>query len=245
MVRQEDFFAEKVKCEASETCKIYAGAKVLKTSLGRHVVVGENSYVNQCVIEDYVQINRRNQLDEVEIGTRSFTGVNTKISHARIGKYTSISWNVSSGGGARHPFGRLSTHPFYQLKQFGIVSENEKITFPQTTIGNDVWIGMGVMIMAGVSIGDGAIVGAGSIVTKDIPPYAVAYGAPAVVHKYRFDSKVIEKLLLWKWWDWPERILQDNMELFRQELDKSVMESIRKIYEDMKQQEKMIGNQRK
>lgn len=237
MGRQEDFTTEDMERGALETCKIYEGAKILETSLGRHVVVGENSYVNRCVIGDYVQINRRNQLDEVEIGTRSFTGVNTKISHARIGKYTSISWNVCSGGGGRHPYERLSTHPFYQLKQFGLVSENEKILFPQTTIGNDVWIGMGVMIMAGVSIGDGAVVGAGSIVTKDIPSYAVAYGAPAVVHKYRFDSKIIERLLLWKWWDWPEHVLQDNLELFQQELDKSVLDSIHKIYEEMKQQE--------
>ena len=96
---------------------------------------------------------------------------------------------------------------------------------------------MGVMIMAGVSIGDGAVVGAGSIVTKDIPPYAVAYGAPAVVHKYRFDGKIIERLLLWKWWDWPEHVLQDNLELFQQALDKSVLDSIHKIYEEMERQE--------
>lgn len=52
-------------------------------------------------------------------------------------------------------------------------------------IGNDVWIGSRVTILPAVKIGDGAIVGAASVVTKDVPPYAIAVGNPAVVKKYR------------------------------------------------------------
>ena len=44
-------------------------------------------------------------------------------------------------------------------------------------------IGIGAIIMPGVTIGEGAIIGAGSVVTKDIPPYCVAVGAPAKVIK--------------------------------------------------------------
>ena len=233
MVNQGSFIIEDVDCEAMESCKIYPGANIRMTSMGKNVVIGEDSYVNQCTIGDYVRINRRNQIDDVEIAARSFTGANTKISHAKIGKFTSISWNVSFGGGARHSYGKLSMHPFYQLKQFGLVEESEKISFPQTVIGNDVWIGMGAMIKAGVSIGDGAVIGAGSIVTKDIPPYAIVYGNPAIIHKYRFDKKTIEKLQLWKWWDWPECILRDNIKLFQEELDERMIDRIQKIYEEV------------
>ncbi len=46
-------------------------------------------------------------------------------------------------------------------------------------IGNDVWIGRGSCILPGITIGDGAVIGANSVVTRDIPPYAIAAGAPA------------------------------------------------------------------
>lgn len=44
-------------------------------------------------------------------------------------------------------------------------------------------IGIGSIIMPGVTIGEGAVIGAGSVVTRDIPPYCVAVGAPAKVIK--------------------------------------------------------------
>jgi acetyltransferase-like isoleucine patch superfamily enzyme len=55
-------------------------------------------------------------------------------------------------------------------------------------IEDDVWIGSHAVIMAGITIGQGAVIGAGSVVTKDIPPFALAYGVPAVIKKYRFSN---------------------------------------------------------
>jgi acetyltransferase-like isoleucine patch superfamily enzyme len=52
-------------------------------------------------------------------------------------------------------------------------------------IGDDVWLGAGVIVLDGANIGTGAIVGAGSVVTKNLPNYAIAVGAPAVIKKYR------------------------------------------------------------
>jgi serine acetyltransferase len=49
------------------------------------------------------------------------------------------------------------------------------------SIGNDVWIGRGVFIGPGIEIGDGAVIGANSVVTRSIPPYSIAVGAPARV----------------------------------------------------------------
>lgn len=55
-------------------------------------------------------------------------------------------------------------------------------------IGDDVWIGAHSTVLPGVTIGDGAVIGAGSVVTRDIPAYSIAYGAPAVVRAKRFPS---------------------------------------------------------
>ncbi len=52
-------------------------------------------------------------------------------------------------------------------------------------IGEDCWIGINVVISPGVTIGKGAVIGANSVVTKDIPEYAIAVGAPAKVIRYR------------------------------------------------------------
>jgi len=62
----------------------------------------------------------------------------------------------------------------------GIFSE-ERIKGP--TIKKGAKIGINSTILPGVTIGEGAVIGAGSIVTKDIPPYAVAYGVPARIYK--------------------------------------------------------------
>lgn len=46
-------------------------------------------------------------------------------------------------------------------------------------IGTHVKLYSGVIVGPGVTVGDGAVVGAGSVVTRDIPPWTIAAGAPA------------------------------------------------------------------
>lgn len=58
-----------------------------------------------------------------------------------------------------------------------------------------VRIGTKVIVLPGVKIGQGAIVAAGAVVTKNVPPYAIVGGVPAKVIKYRFDKKIINKVL--------------------------------------------------
>ncbi|QEY24031.1 acyltransferase [Neisseria animalis] len=54
-------------------------------------------------------------------------------------------------------------------------------------VEDDVWIGRRAIIMGGVTIGRGAVIGAGAVVTKDVPPYTLAAGNPAVVIKSLLD----------------------------------------------------------
>jgi acetyltransferase-like isoleucine patch superfamily enzyme len=56
------------------------------------------------------------------------------------------------------------------------------LTAPKAvTIGRDVSLGAGTIVKPGVTIGDGATIRAASVVTSDVPPGAVAAGAPASV----------------------------------------------------------------
>lgn len=50
-------------------------------------------------------------------------------------------------------------------------------------IGNDCWIGGHVVILPGVEIGNGCTIAAGSVVSRSVPAWSVAMGAPAKVVK--------------------------------------------------------------
>jgi len=57
-------------------------------------------------------------------------------------------------------------------------------------IGPDVWLGHGVTVLRGVDIGRGTVVGAHAVVTRDLPPFSVAVGAPARVVRSRLPAGV-------------------------------------------------------
>jgi virginiamycin A acetyltransferase len=143
-----------------------------------------------------------------------------------IGKYCSIGPNVIL---VPHPGHipdkkyrdyRVSTYTLTRIGKRGWWSSYWKSSYYLPSkrnfiiIGNDVWIGANVIILSGVKIGDGAIIGAGAVVTKDIPPYAIAYGVPAEVRGYRYDKDTIQKLLKIAWWNWSEKKIIKYMDYF-------------------------------
>jgi len=48
--------------------------------------------------------------------------------------------------------------------------------------------------LSGVHIGKGAVIAAGALVTKDVEPYSIVGGIPAVRIKYRFSEELISEL---------------------------------------------------
>lgn len=129
-----------------------------------------------------------------------------------IGDYCSIAEGVLVDCGFGHRTDFIATWPF-DVFWHGITGRNTGTTKGNIVIGNDVWLGERVVIMSGVTIGDGAVIGIQSIVTKDIPPYAIAAGAPAVVKRFRFPPEIIARLLKAKWWDWPEEKVREHSRL--------------------------------
>ncbi|OCG19217.1 MULTISPECIES: CatB-related O-acetyltransferase [unclassified Gilliamella] len=156
-----------------------------------------------------------------------------------IGRYCSIAPDVKIGDG-NHPTTWLSTSPF-QWGAFPVPIEyplENRIVFEKPTktitIGNDVWIGTNVTITPNVTIGDGAIIAAGAVVVKDVEPYSIVGGVPAQVIRYRFDDKIIERLLKQQWWRFAPDMLSgisfDNPELALDEIDNLI--NNKKISED-------------
>ena len=152
----------------------------------------------------------------LELGAFSYQ-VSGFCSAARIGRYCSFGEDVQIGR-QNHPTTWISTSPSFYIgdqifdlgEGFTGAADYHRCRFDFadrpptrariTRIGNDVWIGHGAIVNAGVTIGDGAIVAAGAVVTKDVPPYAVVAGNPAVIKKMRVPPALISPLLRLRWW---------------------------------------------
>jgi virginiamycin A acetyltransferase len=137
-----------------------------------------------------------------------------------IGRFCALAEGVTFiMNGANHAAGGFSTYPF------NIFGKGWETGFdPQswadenrgdTTVGNDVWIGMQATILPGVTIGDGAIVAAKAVVSADVPPYSVVAGNPARVVRMRFDEATVARLLAVAWWNWPVERLSRHLDAIR------------------------------
>lgn len=134
-----------------------------------------------------------------------------------IGKFCAIATNVKFiMSGANHKLDGISTYPFPVFGNGWEKAMDKLINLPSkgdTIIGNDVWIGYEAVIMPGVKIGDGAVIAAKSVVVKDIPPYVIVGGNPAIPIKQRFSDAEIQMLLEIKWWDWEIDKITNNIHL--------------------------------
>lgn len=176
---------------------------------------------------NYIQSSKVSQLSKVyppyeitkcTIDDYSYISKNAQLSMVNIGKFCSIGPNLVAGWGI-HPTNSISTSPsFYSnKKQNGIsfIDNSSFIERKEISIGNDVFIGANVTILDGVTISNGAVIGAGSVVSKDIPAYAIAFGNPIKIVRFRFENAQIEKLQKIKWWNWPiEKIKTMPKDLF-------------------------------
>jgi acetyltransferase-like isoleucine patch superfamily enzyme len=130
----------------------------------------------------------------------------------KIGSFCSIGKNISIYLGGSHRSDWISTYPFGHIQQT-IFNNFDGTGHPKSNgdviIGNDVWIGDNVTIMSGVKIGDGAILANNSHIVKDVEPYSMVGGNPGKLIKKRFSDEVIEKLLMLKWWEMDDKIINE------------------------------------
>lgn len=163
------------------------------------------------------------------IGAHSYISAGTDIENAEIGKYCSVADHCRIGMSG-HSLQYLSTSPVFTQLTNGL-KENwierdvieHKDTDERVFLGNDVWIGSHAMVLGGVKVGDGAVIGAGAVVTKDVPPYAVVGGVPAKVIRYRFEQRIIDRLVALKWWNFPDERLRMLVPLFQKDVTNEML----------------------
>lgn len=73
-------------------------------------------------------------------------------------------------------------------------------------------------MLPGSKVEIGRVVGAGAVVTKEFPPFSIIAGNPARTVRMRFDHNVIQFILRSRWWEWSEKRMRRNKNLFESNL---------------------------
>jgi len=107
----------------------------------------------------------------IHIGARSSVGDGSSL-YGQGGLH--VGRDVLMGSGVRL---LTATHPL-QDRERPINRQGESVA--PTAIGDDVWIGTNVVVLAGVTVGTGAVLAAGAVVTRDVEPFSIVGGVPAV-----------------------------------------------------------------
>jgi maltose O-acetyltransferase len=105
--------------------------------------------------------------DDVEVGDFVQINERCRIRNVKIGNYVMIAQEVMflNGGHSMDRDRPMVLQP--------------PVSFTQTVVEDDVWIGARAIILPGIKIGSGAVIGAGSVVTHDVLPNQIVAGNPA------------------------------------------------------------------
>lgn len=145
--------------------KIYGSVRMdtppyRRFSLGSHSVVESFSCINNAV-------------GDVIIGDHTRIGLhNTIIGPVTIGDHVNLAQGITVTA-LNHNF----TDCHKRIDEQGVATK-------PVIIEDDIWIGTNAVILPGVTIGHHSVVAAGAVVTKDVPPYSIAAGIPAIVIKH-------------------------------------------------------------
>lgn len=188
---------------SSDTPLIHPGAVVTNSTFGGWCEVGAQSNVLNSDFGDYAYCERL-----------------CDIANSSIGRFANIA-AMCRIGPTDHPMQTASLHHFlYRSSYYWDDAADDAAFFAaraarRTVIGPDTWLGHGVIVKPEVTIGAGAIVASGAVVTKDVAPYMIVTGVPAVPLRARFAPDIAERLMALAWWDWDHACLRSALADFR------------------------------
>ncbi len=182
---------------------IHPNCQIVNARFGAYCEVGQGSRVLNTTFEDYAYCD---QLAD--------------IANTTLGKFANVA-AMTRIGPTDHPMGQPSLHHFlYRSSAYWDDTPDDAAFFAaraarRTVIGPDTWIGHGAIIKPDVNIGAGAVVASGAVVTKDVAPYMIVAGVPAIPLRPRFAAALAERLLALAWWDWSHDRLRTALPDFR------------------------------
>lgn len=182
---------------------IHPECRIANSSFGAYCEVGQGSRVLNSEFGDYAYCDRL-----------------ADIANTTVGRFANIA-ALTRIGPTDHPWTHAAQHHFlYRSSYYWEDAEDDPSFFAaraarRTVLGPDCWIGHGAIVKPEVTLGAGAIVASGAVVTKDVDPFMIVAGCPAVPLRARFAPEVIERLLALAWWDWDHQRLRKALPDFR------------------------------
>lgn len=176
--------------------------------------------VTDATFGRFVEIGRGSRLAHCEFGDYSYCDRYADIANTSVGKFSNIAAFVRVGA-TDHPMQKASLHHFhYRSADYFDDADDDNAWFAhrrsrRTVIGHDTWIGHGAQVRPEVTIGHGAVVAGGAIVTKDVAPYMIVAGVPAVPMRARLATDIADRMMALAWWDWSHDRLRTALEDFR------------------------------
>ncbi|MBL4811443.1 MAG: chloramphenicol acetyltransferase [Rhodobacteraceae bacterium] len=182
---------------------LHPDCTVTDTTFGAYVEVGHGTRLAHSSLDDYSYCDRY-----------------ADIANAQIGKFSNIASFVRIGA-TDHPMDKASLHHFhYRSADYFDDAAPDDAWFDhrrtrRAVIGHDTWIGHNAQIRPEVTLGHGCVVAGGAIVTKDVAPYMIVAGIPAVPLRARYTHDVAARMIDLAWWDWDHARLRLALDDFR------------------------------
>lgn len=131
--------------------------------------------------------------NSLQVGNDVYIGKNCTIeADGKIGNHVLIANLVGIIGKWDHDYAIVGV-PMSKTPWIGDKEYQGKGKSGTITINDDVWVGYGATLLSGIEVGRGAIIAAGAVVTKDVEPYSIVAGVPAIKIGMRFtESEIVE-----------------------------------------------------
>ncbi len=158
------------------------------TRIGKDCAVGPDTELADSVVDEGAVVTR-SVVEGARIGPRCHVGPFAHLRRgavlregAQIGNYAEVKNSTIGVGSVSHHFSYIGDTTMGERVNVGagtITANYDGARKHRTTIGDNVFVGVGTMLRAPVTLADGSRTGAGAVVTRDVEPGVTVAGVPA------------------------------------------------------------------